>query len=97
MNRNTTLRDKHRAIIAKDKPGCYLEEHGRCLFPGEPINYEADWRDPLSFTIEHKTPLARGGTDTLDNIGPAHRACNRDKGTKPLVAAGVTFITERTW
>jgi hypothetical protein len=33
--------------------------------------------------------------DTLDNIRAAHRKCNRDKSDK--VAAGVNFVTERTW
>jgi 5-methylcytosine-specific restriction endonuclease McrA len=50
---------------------------------------------PSSFTIDHITPRNRGGSDTLDNIGPAHRKCNRDKSDK--VAAGVSFVTERDW
>ncbi|ALF00528.1 HNH endonuclease [Mycobacterium phage Mufasa] len=88
--RNTARRDRFRRIIRRDEPDCHV-----C---GEPIDYEADHLDPLSFTIDHITPLALGGTDTLDNIGAAHRKCNRDKSDKPPSwRPGVTFVTEREW
>lgn len=85
--RSTTLRDRHRRTIARDEPPCHI-----C---GSEINYRANHLDPLSFTIDHIVPLNRGGPDTLDNLGAAHRACNRGKSDK--VAAGVNYITERTW
>ncbi|AOT23214.1 HNH endonuclease [Mycobacterium phage Taquito] len=88
--RNTARRDRHRRIIAKGEPPCHV-----C---GEPIDYQAHHLDPLSFTIDHITPLALGGEDTLDNLGPAHRKCNRDKSDKPPTwRTGVTFVTERRW
>jgi 5-methylcytosine-specific restriction endonuclease McrA len=49
---------------------------------------------PGADAVDHKIPLARGGTDTLDNKGPAHHdvpcptcghRCNREKGAR-LVA-----------
>lgn len=89
MARNTTLRDRHRRAIAKDQPPCHL-----C---GKPIDYRAHHLDPLAFTIDHITPLNRGGTDTLDNIGPAHRQCNRAKSDRTPTTAGATYITDRTW
>ena len=85
--RSTTLRGRHRRIIAADQPPCHI-----C---GDPIDYQAHHLHPSSFTIDHITPRNRGGSDTLDNIGPAHRKCNRDKSDK--VAAGVAFVTERDW
>ena len=85
--RNTTTRDRHRRIIAKDQPPCHV-----C---GNDIHYQAHHLDPLSFTIDHITPISRGGSDTLDNIAAAHRKCNRDKSDK--IAAGVDFVTERSW
>ena len=87
--RNTRTRDRHRAIIRKDRPPCHI-----C---GEPIDYDAHHLDPRSFTIDHVTPLVRGGTDTLDNLAAAHRACNRTKGTKRPMPVGVTYVTERAW
>jgi len=71
MARSTTLRDRHRKIIAADEPPCHI-----C---GGEINYQAGHLDPLSFTIDHIVPLNRGGADALDNLAAAHRACNRDK------------------
>lgn len=85
------IRDKHRRIIAAGEPACHL-----C---GEPIDYTIkDGYHPDSFTIDHITPINRGGPDTLDNLAAAHRRCNRDKGDRlPDPAPGVTFITDRTW
>ena len=85
--RNTTRRDRHRKIIARDEPPC-----GVC---GQPIDYQAHHLDPLSFTIDHITAINRGGSDTLDNLQACHRACNRAKSDK--IAAGVDFVTERCW
>lgn len=85
--RSTATRDRFRRIIAKDEPPCHV-----C---GNHIDYQAHHLHPDSFTIDHITPLNRGGTDTLDNIGAAHRRCNRAKSDK--VAAGVDFVTERCW
>lgn len=87
MRRSTALRDRHRRIIAKDQPPCHL-----C---GEPIDWDAHHHHPLSFTIDHITPLSRGGTDTLDNIAACHRQCNRAKSDR--IDLGVTFVTERSW
>lgn len=88
MTRNTTLRNRYRNIIKQGEPPCFC---------GEPINYQAPYLDPLSFTIDHITPLARGGEDTLDNLRAAHHQCNRDKSDNVPASAGVTFVTERTW
>lgn len=95
--RNTSTRDRHRRIIAADEPPCHLQAIGQCLYPGQPIDYEAHHLDPMAFTIDHIKPLALGGTDTLDNLGPAHRACNRAKSDKLVHAPGITYITDRNW
>ncbi len=42
---------------------------GRCAYCGE--------RGPLE--ADHRTPLSRGGTNTIDNILPACRMCNARK------------------
>lgn len=43
-----------------------------CALCGGPLNDDV--------TVEHKTPLARGGSHTLDNLALAHLACNMRKG-----------------
>ena len=49
------------------------ELHGRTCF------YCGGTED---LTIDHKTPLSRGGSNELTNLVPACRSCNRNKGTK---------------
>lgn len=85
--RSETNRRRFRKIIARDQPPCHI-----C---GEAILYDAHYLDPLSFTIDHVTPINRLGSDTLDNCRAAHRKCNREKSDK--VAAGVDFVTDRDW
>jgi len=38
----------------------------------------------LKVEIDHKVPLARGGTHTYDNLQAVHAVCNRRKGAKIL-------------
>lgn len=86
VNRNTTIRDRHRRHIARGRPPCHL-----C---GQPINYDAGHLAPDSYTVDHVMPLAKGGTDTLDNKAAAHRACNRAKSD---ALPGIQHETTRTW
>ena len=71
MGRNTTTRDRHRAVIARGKPPCYL-----C---GEDIDYDLPWPDPMCFTVDHIIPLDAGGEDILSNKAAAHWTHNRAK------------------
>src|SRR5690348_11568303 len=88
--RPTTVRDQHRRAIRRTKPPC-----GIC---GGDIDYAPASPDPGSFEVDHIVPLARGGTDTLENKQASHRACNRDKWHKAADdKAPRTFVTERTW
>lgn len=63
--RNTTIRNRHRATIARSKPPCAL-----C---GNPIDYQLPHTDPWSFVVDHIIPLAKGGADALANKQAAHR------------------------
>lgn len=88
--RHTTRRDRHRRKIAQGQPPCHL-----C---GEEIDYAASHLEPLSFTIDHVIPLAKGGADVLENLAAAHRRCNLRKGDGPRdLKAAVSFITDRCW
>ncbi|GAA2394314.1 HNH endonuclease [Gordonia cholesterolivorans] len=97
-NRNTTIRDRHRRIIARNKPPCAW---AHCLYPGIPIDYDAGPDDPLSYVVDHRIPLNKGGSDTLDNKDPFHRACNRAKSDHlpdEEPPGGIRIhVTKRTW
>lgn len=95
--RNTTTRDRHRAVLRRGQPPC-----GICH---EDIDYRAPHLDPGEYVVDHVIPLARGGLDELENKQPAHRRCNELKADKTLeelageaIQAGPrTFVTARTW
>ena len=74
MRRNSAVRDKDRATIARSKPPCAL-----C---GGAIDYALKYPDPWSFVVDHKIAMNQGGQDTLDNKQAAHNACNRAKSDR---------------
>lgn len=55
-----------------------------CILCGKQIDDTIESPDPMSLTLEHLTPISRGGRHDLDNIDFAHRACNTKKGPKTL-------------
>ena len=65
QKRNSALRNKHRARVARDKPACHI-----C---GKDIDYTLKSPDPWSFVLDHVTPIAKGGSDALANKKAAHR------------------------
>lgn len=69
--RSSLLRKKHRTIIARSKPNCYI-----C---GQPIDYELRFPDPGCFVVDHVVPVAKGGSDQIENKKAAHNACNSKK------------------
>lgn len=99
--RNTTTRDRHRAVLRRGNPPCALcHEH---------IDYTLPHLDPGEFVVDHTIPLARGGPDILENKQPAHRRCNELKGNKlpeelaaeaaaqAVMAGPRTYVTTRRW
>lgn len=55
-----------------------------CILCGQPIDDTLPPRHRMALTIEHLTPIARGGRHDLDNIDFAHWGCNARKGAKTL-------------
>lgn len=55
-----------------------------CCLCGEQIDDTLKSPDPMSLTLEHLTPISRGGRHDIDNINFTHRACNTKKGSKSL-------------
>ena len=79
--RETTRR--YDALQAARRKGTHTEAEwlayraavGRCEYCG--------WKPatPSVLTMDHRTPVTRGGSDALDNLAAACSACNGTKGT----------------
>lgn len=52
---------------------------GLCGICGLRVGLQTDSKNPISFTVDHIIPLAKGGSDTLNNVQAAHRLCNSTK------------------
>lgn len=92
MARSTTVRDRDRNAIKRERPPC-----GIC---GGVIDYSLPYLDPMSFVVDHVVPIVKGGPDTIDNKQAAHRSCNSrkyDKSEVDLRPAPRTFVTHRVW
>lgn len=57
-----------------------------CGICGDRIDMSLRAPDPGSFSVDHKVPLALGGTDGPPNLQPAHLGCNKSKGARPTLA-----------
>lgn len=71
-----------RDLIKKFGAVCQL-----CLADGKgkaecAIDLTLDTTHPKAFSIDHIEALADGGSNTIDNMWPAHRLCNKLKGSK---------------
>jgi 5-methylcytosine-specific restriction endonuclease McrA len=52
-----------------------------CALCGKPVDFSLKWPDPMSATVDHIVPLAKGGeVDDINNMQLAHLCCNRVKG-----------------
>ena len=91
--RSTAVRDRHRRAIARTKPPCGICERE--------IDYTLPHMDPMEYVVDHIEPLAKGGSDTLDNKQAAHRLCNLQKYDKsdasPTHLSLREFVTTRRW
>ncbi len=67
--------DKLRRVFERTDGECHICR-GKLSFS----NYgKADKRG--GWEVEHSVPRSRGGSDSLNNLYPAHVACNRSKGS----------------
>ncbi len=70
-----TALEKNRRIIYATQTVC-----GIC---GKPVDMSIRYPHPLSPTIDHIIPIAKGGhPSALENLQLAHRWCNRQKSDK---------------
>lgn len=50
-----------------------------CGICAEAVDPELKWPDPMSVSLDHVVPLAKGGSHTYDNVQCAHLRCNIQK------------------
>ena len=85
----------HRAAYEKNKKKI-LATQTVCGICGKPVDFSYKYPHPLSPTVDHIIPLAKGGHPSdLDNLQLAHRCCNRKKSDK-LVDPVLVDHTEET-
>ena len=64
------------AIFERDKWICQI-----CFKPINPKSI--DPYDPQRVTVDHRLPIALGGSHTWTNLQAAHLSCNTSKGASP--------------
>lgn len=52
---------------------------GICLLE---IDHSLSYPHPMCVSLDHIVPLARGGTDSAENVQAAHLVCNQRKGAR---------------
>lgn len=65
----------------------YDRDGGRCHLCRKRIDWSLKSPHPLSFTLDHVVPLAKGGRHEYANLASAHRQCNCEK-SDGLMASG---------
>lgn len=86
QNRPTSqLRPEHdpaRSSVFKKNKKIILATQSVCGICGQMIDKSLKYPHPMSATVDHIIPCAKGGSDELDNLQLAHRKCNRLKSDK---------------
>lgn len=67
-----------------------------CHLCGMPIDYEAKWPDPKSFSADHTRPWARHPELRYDpgNVVSAHLLCNQVKSDQQHFQPGLGSLSE---
>lgn len=68
---------------------------GMCWICSRPVDLDAKFPAPLSRSLDHVIPLAKGGTHTFGNVATAHLRCNISKKDKLLAYLPGWFDDER--
>ena len=80
IGEHRTAFEKNKKIIFKTQKVC-----GIC---GQPVDFSYKFPHPLSPTVDHIIPIAKGGHPSdLANLQLAHRTCNRSKSDKLMIVS----------
>ena len=72
----------HRVAYEKNKRKILLTQE-ICAICGQPVDKTLKYPHPLSPTVDHIIPVAKGGhPSSIDNLQLAHFTCNRQKWDK---------------
>lgn len=72
----------HRAQFDKNRKKIYATQTV-CGICGKPVDFSLKFPDPMSPTVDHIIPVAKGGHPSdIDNLQLAHFYCNRAKSDK---------------
>lgn len=72
----------HRGAFEKNKKRVYATQD-TCAICGKKVDFSLRYPDPLSPSIDHIIPIAKGGHPSdIDNLQLAHWCCNRQKSDK---------------
>ena len=82
----------HRSQFDKNRKKIYATQT-ICGICGKPVDFSLKFPDPMSPTIDHIIPVAKGGHPSdIDNLQLAHFYCNRQKSDR---IAKVVFIEDK--
>ena len=73
---------EHRTALDKNRRRIFATQT-ICGICGKPVDFSLKYPDPLSATVDHIIPIAKGGHPSdISNLQLAHRWCNRQKSDK---------------
>lgn len=100
MATSRTGTGKWRRLRAEAIRRAHANGQTRCPHCRTHLDYDTPQR-PNSAEVDHITPHARGGTDTIDNVHVICRLCNQSKGAgkrrKKRTGKTVTPTTRVPW
>lgn len=93
--RNRPDMDSGRRPIYERNKKIILGQSDVCAICGLPINKKLKFPDPMSATVDHIIPIAKGGHPTdLENLQAAHLICNQIKGSKTTIEMNANLVEE---
>lgn len=81
-NKGTARYGNHRGAYEKNRTKI-IKTQTVCGICGRPVDKSLKYPHPMSATVDHIIPLAKGGHPSdIDNMQLAHWTCNRQKSDK---------------